>query len=50
MLQYGGLTTVEAFASDCPNSGIETVFMCDEFETFYGENVLLTKKDMDEAV
>ena len=41
---------MEAFASDCLNSGIETVFTCDEFETFYGENVLLTKKDMDEAV
>ena len=46
----GGLTAVEAFAPDCLNSGIETVFMCDEFETFLWENVLLTKKNMDEAV
>ena len=49
MLQYGGLNTVEAFAADCLNRGIETVSMCDEFETLYGEDVLLTKKDMDEA-
>jgi hypothetical protein len=49
MLQYGGLNTAEAFAADCLNRGIETVSMCDEFETLYGEDVLLTKKDMDEA-
>ena len=46
---YGDQETAAAFAADCLNRGIETISMRDEFATIYGEDVVMTQEDLDEA-
>lgn len=46
---YGDPDTAAAFAADCRNRGIGTVSMRDEFETIYGENVMLADGELADA-
>ena len=46
---YGDPDTAAAFAADCRNRGIGTVSMRDEFETIYGENVMLADEELADA-
>ncbi len=39
---YGNLETAEKFRKQCEQLGFETVSMRDEFETIYGEDVIMT--------
>jgi len=46
---YGDPETATAFAADCLERGIETISMRDEFATIYGEDVVMTEEELDDA-
>ena len=46
---YGDPEAAADFAADCRLRGIGTVSMRDEFETIYGEDVILTEEELDDA-
>lgn len=46
---YGDPDAAAAFAEECLNRGIETISMRDEFETIYGDNVILINEELDDA-
>ena len=46
---YGDPETAAAFAEDCLNRGIGTISMRDDFETIYGDNVILMEEALDDA-
>ena len=46
---YGDPETAAAFAADCLERGIETISMRDEFATIYGEDVVMTEEELDDA-
>jgi len=46
---YGDPEAAADFAADCLERGIETISMRDEFMTIYGEDVIMTEEELDDA-